>query len=191
MLAKNIILLIVLSVFAIYFQTQLMDILRFLMYVHAELAKGLGVIFTINAVGEVVQSVIALLLIPAVIAVLFAVAHFFIRQHHFTHTLMMVWVCWAIMLAAILSQTGRVTDHPTVHGKPIPNAAQSNPAANGAPGQPGAPKVDANGKPIPAAPEAGKPGAPSTAPNAAPQNAAPNAAPNAQPAAPEEKKHFW
>src|SRR3990167_3097548 len=119
MLVKNIILLIVLSVFAIYFQTQLMDILKFLMYVHAELAKGLGVIFTVNAVGEVVQSVIALLLIPAVLAVLFAVAHFFIRQHHFQHTLMMVWVCWAIMLAAILSQTGRVSDHPTVNGKPV------------------------------------------------------------------------
>ncbi|MCX7125928.1 MAG: hypothetical protein NTU49_09400 [Gammaproteobacteria bacterium] len=113
MIYKHIVLLIGLSVAAIFFQTQLMNVLQFFMYVHAELAKGLGVIFSLDRVGEIVQSVLALLLIPIVLAILIGVAHYFIRQHHFEHPMMVIWVCWAVLLASVLSQTGRVTNHPT------------------------------------------------------------------------------
>ncbi|MCX7120648.1 MAG: hypothetical protein NTZ67_02555 [Gammaproteobacteria bacterium] len=119
MIYKNFIMLIALSVAAIFFQTQLMHVLQFLMYVHAQLAKGLGVIFSLNAVGEVVQSVLALILIPVVLAIIVGVAHFFIRQHHFPHPMTLIWVCWAVLLASVLSQTGRVSDHPTDHCRPI------------------------------------------------------------------------
>lgn len=119
MIYKHAVMLIALSVAAIFFQDQLMHILQFLMYVHAQLAKGLGVIFSLNEVGETVQSVLALLLIPVVLAILFAVAHFFIRQQHFPHTMTVIWVCWAVMLASVLSQTGRVTNHPTGNCKTV------------------------------------------------------------------------
>ena len=183
-IAKNILLLIVLSVIAIYFQTQLMDVLRFLMYVHAELAKGLGVIFTVNAVGEVVQSVIALLLIPAVIAVLFGIAHFFIRQHHFPHIIAFVWVCWAVLLAAVLSQTGRVSDHDMTCMNKKPTTPATGQVA-GAPGQkPGTPMAvnpAVKGLPSPANTQPGKPGA----------NPAENAAPQAPTPAPQKEEHRW
>src|SRR3990167_8639075 len=120
MIYKHVVLLIALSVAAIFFQTQLMQVLQFLMYVHAELAKGLGVIFSLDRVGEIVQSVLALLLIPIVIAVLLGVAHYFIRQHYFPHPMTVIWVCWAVLLASVLSQTGRVTNHPTDNCKPMP-----------------------------------------------------------------------
>ena len=55
--------------------------------------------------GEIVQSVIALLIIPVVIAVLVAVAHFFIRQAHFPHTITVIWVFWAVLLTALVSHT--------------------------------------------------------------------------------------
>ena len=113
---KHILLLVGLSVAAIYFQDQLMAVLKFLMYVHKQLADGLGDIFSVDKIGEVVQSVIALLLIPAVIGILLSIAHFFIKQQHFPHTMTVIWVCWAVLLAAVLSQTGRVTNHPCFNG---------------------------------------------------------------------------
>lgn len=169
MIVKNVLLMIVLSIIAIYFQTELMAVLKFLMYVHAELAKGLGVIFTVNAVGEVVQSVIALLLIPAVIGVLFATAHYFIRQHHFPHTIAFVWVCWAVLLAAVLSQTGRVSDDHMG-----PSHEQAPPAAvgpNGTPVNSAPKKVGMQGLPSPAntqqmAVHSSAPSAPNSAPHA-------------------------
>lgn len=107
---KHILLLVGLSVAAIFFQNQLADVLHFVMKIHDQIAKGLGEIFSFSSVGEIVQSVLTLLLIPVVIGVLIAVAHFFIKQQHFPHTLHVIWVCWAVFLAAILSQTGHVTN---------------------------------------------------------------------------------
>src|SRR3990167_5271637 len=111
MMFKHILMLIGLSVAAIYFQDQLMQVLKFFMFVHTELANGLGDIFSVDRIGEVVQSVLALLLIPAVIGVLLAVAHFVIRKHQFPHTMTAIWVAWAVLLVSVLSQTGRVTNH--------------------------------------------------------------------------------
>lgn len=126
---KHILLLIGLSIAAIYFQDQLMAVLKFFMYVHMQLANGLGAIFSVDKVGEVVQSVIALLLIPAVLGVLLAIAHFFIKQQHFPHTMAVIWVCWAVLLAAVLSQTGRVTNHPCFSSSP--NTTQNQPGMQG------------------------------------------------------------
>ena len=111
MMFKHILLLVGLSIAAIFFQDQLMHVLKFFMYVHNQIANGLGAIFSMDAVGEVVQSVFALLLIPVVLGVLIAIAHFFIKQAHFPHTMMVIWVCWAVLLASVLTQTGHVTNH--------------------------------------------------------------------------------
>ena len=108
---KHVVLLIGLSVAAIFFQDQLMAALRFFMLVHTELAKGLGDIFSVDKIGEIVQSVFALLLIPVVVGVLLSVLHLFIRKHQFPHTMTTIWVAWAILLVSVLSQTGRVTNH--------------------------------------------------------------------------------
>src|SRR3990167_4577894 len=89
---KNILMLVCLSVAAIFFQSQLLGVLHFVTSIHDQLAKGLGMIFSLNTAGEMVQSVLALLLIPAVIGVIFGIAHFFIKQEHFPHTLTVIWV---------------------------------------------------------------------------------------------------
>lgn len=118
---KHILLLVGLSVAAVFLQDQLAHVFNFLMSVHAQIANVLGRIFSLNSVGEVVQSVLALLLIPIVIGALIAIAHFFIKQEHFPHTLNVIWVCWAILLAAIVSQTGHVTNQ---SAQQIQNARQ-------------------------------------------------------------------
>lgn len=115
MMFKHILLLVGLSIAAIFFQGPLTHILQFFMNVHTQIAKGLGLIFSVDAVGEIVQSVIALLLIPAVVGILVAIAHFFIKQQHFPHTMTVIWVCWAVLLASVLSQTGHVTNHQNAH----------------------------------------------------------------------------
>lgn len=108
---KHILLLVGLSVAAIFFQHQLLGVLHFLTKIHEEVGDGLELIFSKNTVGEVVQSVFALLLIPVVIGVLVSIAHFFMKQEHFPHTFTVVWVSWAILLAGILAENGRVSDH--------------------------------------------------------------------------------
>jgi hypothetical protein len=134
---KHILMLILLSVAAIFFQSQLMGVLKFFMYVHEQLANGLGVIFSVDKIGEVVQSVIALLLIPAVVGILIAIAHFFIRQQNFPHTMTVIWIAWAVLLVSVLSQTGHVTNHACAVGQTATTQGVPNPAAQD--GKPGAP----------------------------------------------------
>ncbi len=153
MMLKHILMLVGLSIAAIFFQNQLMHVLRFFMYVHAQIANGLGVIFSVDAVGEVVQSVIALLLIPAVVGILIAIAHFFIKQQHFPHTMTVIWVCWAVLLASVLSQTGHVTNHVACFSGPQ-TAQNGQPVAPGTqPGNTTHPQVAQNGTPAAAAPK--------------------------------------
>lgn len=102
---KQIFLLIVLSVVAILFKAQLAVALKFVLMVHTQIAHGLGMIFAFDKAGEIVQSVIALLLIPIVIAVLIAIAHFFIRKAHFPHVVTVVWFVWVILLTTLVSHT--------------------------------------------------------------------------------------
>ena len=117
MLVKNVLLLIGLSVAAIFFQDQLMQLLQFLTHIHNVIARGLGVIFSVDSVGEIVQSVLALLLIPVLLGIIISFAHFFVKQVHFPHTLLVIWISWAVLLASVLTQTGYVTNHPTAcHG---------------------------------------------------------------------------
>jgi flagellar biosynthesis protein FlhB len=145
---KHILLLVGLSVAAIFFQDQLMHALKFFMYVHNQLANGLGVIFSVDKVGEVVQSVLALLLIPIVIGVVLALAHFFIRKQHFPHMMTTIWVAWAVLLVSVLSQTGHVTDH-AASAAPTTQTAQGAPGAPGAPSAPGTPGANPAAPPIP------------------------------------------
>lgn len=111
MMFKHILMLVLLSVAAIFFQNQLLGILNFIMRMHDKIADGLGLIFSVSTVGEMVQSVLALLLIPVVVGVLVATAHFLIKQAHFPHTLHVIWVSWAVLLAAILTDEGHVSNH--------------------------------------------------------------------------------
>ncbi len=115
---KHILVLVGLSVAAIFFQSQLLDVLHFLTKIHDQVGSGLELIFSKNTVGEVVQSVFALLLIPVVIGVLVSIAHFFMKQEHFPHTFTVIWVSWAILLAGILAEEGHVSNH-AMHGSKI------------------------------------------------------------------------
>ena len=101
---RHVLFLVGLTVIAVVFQDQLMIVLHGLLYVHDKIAKGLGVVFSIDSLGEIVQFVLALLIIPVIVGVLVAVAHFVLKQAHFPHTMTVIWACWAVLLVAVLSE---------------------------------------------------------------------------------------
>ncbi len=100
---RHILYLVGLSVAAIFFKNQLVHVVHFLMYLHARIANGLGVIFSVDMVGEMVQSVLSLLLIPVVVGIVIGLAHFMLKQVHFPHTMTVIWISWAVLLVAVLS----------------------------------------------------------------------------------------
>ena len=150
---KHILLLVGLSVAAIFLQDQLLAVLHAATHIHDQIAKVLGSIFSLNSMGEVVQSVLALLLIPIVVGALVAIAHFFIKQQQFPHTLTVIWIVWAIFLVSVLSENGHVTNQSAqeirdarqtaeaakelqqaeLNGSPLSPPAQTMPGSKGVP----------------------------------------------------------
>ena len=100
---KSILYLIGLTVAAIFLKAQLVHVLHFLMYLYDKIGNGLNVIFSDDPVGKVLQSVLSLLLIPVVMGIVCSLIHFVIKQDHFPHTMVVIWVCWAVLLVASLS----------------------------------------------------------------------------------------
>ena len=142
---RHILYLIGFTVAAVFLKSQLMHVLHFLMYLHAQIANGLKVIFSDDAVGQILQSVLALLLIPIVIGVVCALVHFVVKQHHFPHTMGVVWACWAVLLVATLSG---VSKHVSAVAENAPDHTQDQPqmAQNGKGQMQGQPHMAQNGK---------------------------------------------
>ena len=127
---RHVMYLIGLSIAAVFLKSQLVHVLHFLMYLHAQIANGLKIIFSDDSVGETVQGVLALLLIPIVIGVVCALAHFILKQEHFPHTMTVVWICWAVLLVAVLTAVPKPVPAPAAialdaHGKPIVQNVQA------------------------------------------------------------------
>lgn len=117
---KHIIILVCLSIVAIFLQTELAAVLNFLLLIYQKVMNGLSLVFSVDAVGSTVEAVLTLLLIPGVIAAVVATIYFVIRKRRYAHTMMVVWVMWAILLAALLAKHGYVTEnglgvHQTLH----------------------------------------------------------------------------
>ena len=81
-----------------------MHVLHGLLAVHDRIANALGVIFSDDEVGRVLQSVLALLLIPIAFAAVITVVHWFLKQAHFPHTMTVIWISWTVLLVTMLSQ---------------------------------------------------------------------------------------
>ena len=101
---KHILLLVGCSIAAVFLKGQLVHVLHALLAIHDRIANGLGIIFSGDEVGRVLQSVIALLLIPIVLGVVVALAHWILKQMHFPHTMTVIWITWTILLVTMLSQ---------------------------------------------------------------------------------------
>lgn len=101
---KHILFLIGFSVAAVFLKGQLIHVLHFLLAIHDRLANGLGLIFSGDELGRVLQSTLALILIPMVAGIIVTLAHFFLKQVHFPHTMTIVWVVWTVLLVTMLSQ---------------------------------------------------------------------------------------
>jgi hypothetical protein len=148
---RHILYLIGLSVAAVFLKSQLVHVLHFLMYLHGQIANGLKIIFSDDAVGEILQSVLALLLIPIVLGVIAALVHFVIKQEHFPHTMSVVWACWAVLLVAVLSGVSKHISSPVAENIPdqTQGQLQGQPqmAQNGKGQMQGQPKMAQDGRP--------------------------------------------
>jgi len=104
LMIKHILLLVIFSILAVFFKDQLVYVLHGLLFLHNEIANGLGVIFSNDSVGMVLQAVIALLLIPIFIGVVVSLVHWMFKHTLYPRIMEVIWIAWAILVVTMLSQ---------------------------------------------------------------------------------------
>lgn len=104
MMIKHLVVLIVFSILAVFFKDQLVYVLHGLLYIHNAIADGLGLIFSNDSAGQILQAVIALLLIPIVIGAAVTLVHWLFKHVMYPHTMEVIWIAWAILVVTMLSQ---------------------------------------------------------------------------------------
>ena len=101
---KSAIVLIVVSIVTMFFQTELAHVLHVLILVHDRIADGLAVIFSNAPAGRMIQETIALILIPVTIGAAIALVWLMVKRHEMPHLAATVWVIWTILLVSVLLQ---------------------------------------------------------------------------------------
>lgn len=147
---KHIVLLIALSVAAVFLKHELAIALHVLLMIHKQLVNGLGIIFSTDAIGEMLQSVLALLLFPVVIGVIISFIHLMTRHAHFPHTMTVIWVCWSVLLVAILCEDAHVGSKSMLKSALTPKSLPTMPSPN-KPDAPSLPRIP-DAPPVPHVP---------------------------------------
>lgn len=105
---KQTILIIVLSLIAIFFRLELSHALDILVQAHNGLSHLLRLIFADDAIGRTIQNLIALLLIPVICGLIVGLGFWLVKRATMPHIMAVVWVLWLILLVTMLTQTGNV-----------------------------------------------------------------------------------
>ncbi len=103
-MVKHAILLVLISTAAIFFKTQVAQGLQGLLYLHNEVARGLGIVFSADNTGRVIQAILALIAIPVIAGVIAALVFRLVKHTTMPHTKATIWIVWTVLLVTMLAQ---------------------------------------------------------------------------------------
>lgn len=128
---KQFILIILLTVAAVFFKSQLSHVLDWLISVHNQIATVLTKIFASDDDGRLVQDIIALLLIPILLGGVVGVIFWFIKHEMMPHMMLVIWFVWLVLLTTMIAQNNmqKMTDADSINGG-ASGSTQTVPAAN-------------------------------------------------------------
>ena len=100
---KQCILILLLSVIAVFFQSQLAHLVRGLLAIHDIIARDLTFFFSGRPIGRVVQGILALLAIPVIAGGASASGFWLVKHVSMPHMMATIWVMWLVMLIIVLA----------------------------------------------------------------------------------------
>ena len=108
-MAKQAILLLILSVIAMFLQNQLAQVLVFLLHLHNIIVDALSRLTVhFGSVGVIVQGIVALIILPLVVGFIVTGLYWLVKHMTMPYTMSVIWIVWLILLISILAQGSRV-----------------------------------------------------------------------------------
>lgn len=103
---KHSIWLLIGSIVAIFLKPQLAKVLHYLLVAHNKVSGWLALIFTHGSAGQIIQDVLALMIIPIVAGLAATLVFWLFKRVAMPHTLTTVWAVWLVLIVTILAQAG-------------------------------------------------------------------------------------
>lgn len=103
---KQLILLVIASVLAVMFQSQIVHALNILVSAHNREAQSLAGVFSGDHTGRMIQGVIAVVLLPVGVGAVLSGGYYLIKKEMMPHTLTLVWVLWTVLITTLIAQAG-------------------------------------------------------------------------------------
>ncbi len=105
---KHVLALIVLSILAVIFKSELAVVLQWIIDWHQHMLTWLGSVFSADKVGVLTQHSLALLIIPVLITAIAALALWILRRKMIPFLPEVMWVVWLLLVALITVGQGNI-----------------------------------------------------------------------------------
>lgn len=98
---KQLVLLIVLSLLAIIFLTQVHQILHLLTAAYHYITNDLARALPGGTIGRIIRETLALVIIPLVIGLLIDLIYWAVRRRHLPFLMIIIWGLWLLLIALL------------------------------------------------------------------------------------------
>lgn len=101
MLIKQVLGLILLSLVVLFANSQLNALLHYLIDFHQWISDGLATIFSTGKTGDIIKALLALLLVPVVLAGVPALIYWSMKRTTMPYLWPIIWAAWLIQAVAV------------------------------------------------------------------------------------------
>ncbi|MDX1901608.1 MAG: hypothetical protein SFW66_06345 [Gammaproteobacteria bacterium] len=99
---KQILIILVLSIVIIFFMPYAQMGLNYLVDAHTWVADHLKDIFAGGEAGNIIRQLIALFVVPVLVALVPVVLYWLAKRHWFPWTMEIIWIVWLLQVAAVV-----------------------------------------------------------------------------------------
>lgn len=102
---KNIIILIALSLVAVFFMPTVTEGVKYLLVIHQKVSSELANVFYDGTTGNLIKEFIALLAMPFIAALIPTIVYWVVKRHWFPYFMEVLWIFWLIQIGALAMTT--------------------------------------------------------------------------------------
>lgn len=100
-MAKNLVILIIVSILAVFFRTEVAQVIQAVLHVHDRIVDLLASVFSPGQWGQLIELSLVLFCIPVVVGFVVSGVYWLVKRTTLPFLMEVVWVVWFVLLTAL------------------------------------------------------------------------------------------
>lgn len=103
-MVKHIFILIIVSVLAVFFRTEISYLVHGVLMVHDKVVNLLGAVFSGGRWGQLIELSFTLFILPLFVGAVVAAVYWLIKRAPMDRMMELVWIAWVVLVTALALQ---------------------------------------------------------------------------------------